>query len=79
MILFVVSGLIYVAGAIGFELLGAWEADFHGTDTIRYCILFTCEEFLEMIGIVLLIYSLLSYIVHEIGYPTVTFEIKASD
>jgi len=42
-------------------MLGGREADLHGYDSITYCILYTIEEFLEMIGIVILIYALLSY------------------
>ena len=40
-------------------MLGGREADLHGYDSITYCILYTIEEFLEMIGIVILIYALL--------------------
>ena len=55
--LFVLSGTTYVIGALGFELLGGWQNDFFGTNNITYSILYTCEEFLEMLGIVIFIYA----------------------
>ena len=75
--LFVASGVIYVGAAIGFDMLGGREAFLHNTETLTYCVLYTCEELFEMLGIVLLIYALLSYIVQKMGYPTITFQIKA--
>jgi len=49
MTLFIVSGLIYVAGAIGFEIFGAREAYLHNADTLRRhqnCILIHHEQLL---------------------------------
>jgi len=57
-------------------MLGGREADLHGYDSITYCILYTVEEFLEMIGVVVLIYALLSYIERQFGYLCVTLQIK---
>ncbi len=61
-VLFIISGTIYVAGAMGLEMVGALRADTHGDDLI-YQLIVTCEEFLEMLGIIVFIYSLLAYIV----------------
>lgn len=63
--LFVVSGTTYVAGALGFELLGGWQNVLYGSNNITYSILYTCEEFLEMLGIVIFIYALLVYITKQ--------------
>ncbi len=65
MILFIVSGSIYVAGAIGFELLGGQQAELTGPNDLLYSLFYTCEELLEMLGIALFIYTLLTYIVTE--------------
>lgn len=62
MCLFILSGFTFVFGAIGFEMLGAKEVESFGYGTVVYSVLFTCEEFLEMTGIALFIYTLLSYL-----------------
>ena len=64
-LLFVGCGAIFVSGAIGFEMLsGIWDED-HGKDNLPYGFLFTCEETLEMSGIALFIYALLSYLTRQ--------------
>ncbi|MHA6606889.1 hypothetical protein [Photobacterium damselae] len=60
--LFIISGSVYVAGALVFELIGGEIASIYGVDALIYAVSYTIEEFLEMIGIVLLIYTVLSYI-----------------
>ena len=65
--LFIAAGLIFLTGAVGIEMLSAQEVDRHSTYTIKYCLLYTVEEVFEMLGIVLFIYALLSYIVQESG------------
>jgi hypothetical protein len=63
--IFIAAGSLFLAGAIGIEMFGARAADLYGTDSISYCVLYTCEEFCEMTGIVLFIYGLLAYIAAE--------------
>ena len=70
MILFIVSGSLFVTGAIGIEIFGAKEADLYGTDTLRYSILYTIEELCEMFGIVIFCYALLRYIEEQNGQIT---------
>ena len=60
--LFLVSGALFVSGAIGFELLGGRQAELYGRENPLFVFLYTCEEFLEMLGIVIFIYALLLYI-----------------
>lgn len=60
--LFLVAGSIYVGGAIGMELIGGYFADVYGFNTKAYWLASTTEELLEMFGIVVFIYGLLSYI-----------------
>lgn len=62
MVLFMISGTIYVAGAMGLEMVGASWADVHGDDLI-YQLIVTFEELLEMLGIIVFIYSLLAYMI----------------
>jgi len=71
--LFVVSGTIYVIGALGFELLGGWQTDLYGSYNLTYSILYTCEEFLEMLGIVIFIYTLLVYITKQFEPLVISF------
>ncbi len=65
MVLFFVSGVTFVSGAIGFEMLGGRQAELYGITNVRYAIYYTCEESLEMIAIALFIYTLLTYIVNQ--------------
>lgn len=66
MILFFISGLIYVSGAMGLEMIGGLRADLHGSDDLVYLLIVTCEEFLEMLGIVIFIYALLLYMAEHL-------------
>jgi hypothetical protein len=55
----IVAGCVYVAGALGMELVGgAWAAK-HGQDNLVYSLLTTVEEGLELTGLVLFIRTLL--------------------
>ena len=72
MILFIASGMTYVIGAIGFELLGALQHDLHGRNNLVYSLLYTCEELFEMLGAVIFIYTLLLYIVSKFKFFAIT-------
>ena len=56
---FMGAAVIFLSGAIGFELIGANESSQHGTDTVLYSIYYTIEESLEMFGVIYLIHILL--------------------
>ena len=60
--LFAISGTTFVLGGIGFELLGGWQNDLYGINNLTYSFFYTCEEFLEMLGIVIFIYALFVYL-----------------
>lgn len=60
--LFILSGATYLSGALGFEMLGGFAASRFGESSAIYALAATIEELLEMVGIALFIYSLLSYI-----------------
>ena len=53
--------MTYVAGALGCEFLGGRYFELHGRDNMPYALLVTCEEGLEMAGIVIFIGALLAY------------------
>ena len=67
MFLFILSGMIFVLGAVGLELLEGNHYELHGSADVTFAVFYTIEEFMEMFGIVLFIYTLLSYIEGEFG------------
>jgi len=56
---FMGAAVIFLSGALGFELLSANESSQHGTKGMLYSLLYTIEETLEMFGVIYLIYILL--------------------
>ncbi|MDZ8067629.1 MAG: hypothetical protein RMY64_18745 [Nostoc sp. DedQUE08] len=60
--LFFIAGTIYVAGAIVSELIGGYYEYYYTPNNMVYVFITTIEEVLEMLGIVIFIYTLLSYI-----------------
>lgn len=60
--LFILSGIIYVGGALGLEIIGQFFAIIHSKREPIYGGLATVEEFMEMIGIAIFIYALLNYL-----------------
>ena len=70
--LLLLAGIVFVAGAIGMELVaGPHDAQF-GRDNPVYSLYSTIEEVLEMSGIVIFIYALLSYITSELNEVRIT-------
>jgi hypothetical protein len=66
-----VAGVIYVVGALGFEMLGAAIVSAHGgvegggLEAWQHAASYTVEELLEMTGILMAIHALLEYIAAE--------------
>ncbi|MGQ0703855.1 MAG: hypothetical protein ACT4PM_12050 [Gemmatimonadales bacterium] len=60
--LFVLSGAVYVAGALGLEQATAWDADAYDLTSFRYAVWAATEEGFEMMGVVLFVYALLDFI-----------------
>jgi hypothetical protein len=63
--LFFVAGALYVGGALGVELIGAW-LDSEGTD-FGVFVGEHAEELMEMLGAVVFAYALMSYLVSPLG------------
>jgi hypothetical protein len=63
--LLVLSALIFLGGAVGFEMIGGSVAEVEGIESFRYRILTNLEEGLEMAGILVFIYVLLCHLKHS--------------
>jgi hypothetical protein len=79
--LMMTAGIVFVLGAVGVEMLGGnylYVTDDLPTriNDFRYVLLTTFEEFLEMSGIVIFIYSLLSYLFPSEAPETVNEKAK---
>ncbi|MBD0778825.1 hypothetical protein HPE56_13560 [Maribacter sp. ANRC-HE7] len=59
--LFVFSGIVFITGALIIEMPEGWVAENYGFYSPLFYILYTCEEFLEMLGLIIFIYALTSY------------------
>ena len=59
---FILAAGLFIAGTIGFELIGGVVAESHGTENLIYNLLVAGEESLEMSGVIVFINGLLSYI-----------------
>ncbi|MDQ3212108.1 MAG: hypothetical protein M3Q85_05505 [Acidobacteriota bacterium] len=67
------AGMLYVAGAIGVEAISGWHAELFGRDNLRYAVLTTAEESLEMLGVLVLFGTLMAYVGTYIGTMTFNF------
>ena len=74
--LFIISGAVYFTGAVVFDMLGGREAELHGYDSAIYCLLYTIEELLEMLGVVGIIYTLLSYLEMQHGRMEIILQLN---
>lgn len=59
--LFVLAGAIFILGSVGMEILGGRQEEINGKSNVLYVFLYTIEELLEMLGVVIFIYALTSY------------------
>ena len=74
--LFLLAGSIFIFGAVVLETFGGLQHSLHGVYNPTYCILYTFEEFFEMLGVVIFIYALLLFTVNKTD--SLTIEIKAN-
>ena len=81
-ILFASAAMLYVGGALGFEMvegyLQAYHTDLYGQGTLAYNLFIVAEEALEMAGVLVFIYALLAYIGHHIGDAHVDVRVPPS-
>lgn len=71
--LFALAAATFVTGAIGVEMLSGWQADQFGEENLTYSLIITVEEFLEMIGVVILIRALLEHVQDQLGGLQISF------
>lgn len=60
--LFLIAGILFVGGALGMEMLEARYIYYYSEADFTYYMLVAVEECLEMLGVVLFVYTLLSYL-----------------
>lgn len=63
--LMLVSGLVFVSGALGMEMLGGIQFEANDGRTLLYWFISTAEETLEMSGLVLFTYAVLCWLASE--------------
>jgi hypothetical protein len=73
--LFILSGLIFVSGAIGLELLEGYYDSLLGTNYYTV-VLYTIEEAMEMVGVIIFIYALLNYLSENQEKVKIVFQQK---
>jgi hypothetical protein len=60
--LFIISGAVYITGALCLEMVEGHFAKYYGIDSAGYLFCVTVEEIMEMSGIIIFIYSLLDFL-----------------
>jgi hypothetical protein len=63
----IAAGVVFVTGALGLEMLQARHHDLYGYETFTYAMLYTAEELMEKLGVVLFIYALLVHLERQVS------------
>lgn len=61
-LLFFLAGASYVGGALGGEMVSGFYADLEGANNLIYGLIVCAEEVLEMVGVIIFINALLTYL-----------------
>lgn len=77
-LLFMISGGTYVAGALGGEMVSGFYADLEGQQNLVYAFMVCLEEVLEMVGVIIFIYALLTYLRMYIQEVNIKFQLSDS-
>jgi hypothetical protein len=75
--LFILSAVVFLGGSIGMESVGGYYVSHYTIDDIIYQSLATIEESLEMLGIVIFIHAVLSYII--VSFKDLIVEVRLED
>jgi hypothetical protein len=75
--LFILSAVVFLGGALGMESIGGYYVSHYTIDDMIYQSEATIEESLEMLGIVMFIHALLSYIV--VSFKDLIIEVRLED
>lgn len=71
---FIFSAIVYVTGALGFEMIGSEIASTSGVQNLYYAGMATVEEGMEMTGLIMFIHYLFEYIKTKSASVKVTFD-----
>lgn len=74
---FALSAGLYVVGAIGFELLEAAHTEKHGMESIGFGILYSIEETLEMLAVILAIWGFMTYAIEHCRGVNLTLRVES--
>ncbi|HRN56371.1 MAG TPA: hypothetical protein PLS00_01935 [Niabella sp.] len=69
---FILSGIVYISGAIGFEMIGGSISEKQGVTNITYQLVSSCEEMFEMAGVILFIHYIVKHIRLEFEAASLT-------
>lgn len=72
-LLFILSGALFVTGAVGFEMISGRHAEMYAGHNLPYVMMTTIEESLEMLGIIIFLYALTAYISTRFPAFSLTF------
>lgn len=71
---FMTAAVLFLGGAVGLELLEGRHTEIFGKENLVYITLTTCEEALEMLGVIVFIRSLLRYLSEQLPKVGISFE-----
>jgi hypothetical protein len=74
---FLLAAIIYISGSLGMEMVGSYYAEWKSQQDIIYALMANLEETLEMSGMIIFIYSLLTYL--GTWQPDINIELKICD
>lgn len=69
-----IASMLYLGGCIGFEMIGGYYAELHGTQNLVYSSIASVEEGLEMMGAIVFSWSLMTYIADRYGKVEFQFD-----
>jgi hypothetical protein len=64
---YLISGAVFLAGAIGVEMYNGWYSETHGSWNIPYALSTAIEESLEMTGVAMFLVATLNYVQQQFG------------
>jgi len=74
-----IAALLYIGGAVGFEMIGARYVETSGFDSLAYSMIATMEESLEMAGMILFVFAIMEYIENNFAVLQIRFGSTAEE
>jgi drug/metabolite transporter (DMT)-like permease len=69
-----IAAILYLGGCIGFEMIGGYFAELHGSENLIYCLIVSIEESLEMMGAIVFSWGLMRHIADNYGKVEFQFD-----